>query len=121
MKTYLFSWLNHNRWHSLYFQNFCHELISYCHHQLIAGILFWKSYDDMVLQQLEKRGEEISSHIALASANYILTEDVYNLYELISQTASSSEDVRYIIVLIIKAAFWLIPLRTVYRKNYYGM
>ena len=99
MKTYLFSWLNHNRWHSLYFRIFAMSLFLIATISLSAGILFWKSYDDMVLQQLEKRGEEISSHIALASANYILTEDVYNLYELISQTASSSEDVRYIIVL----------------------
>jgi signal transduction histidine kinase len=88
-----------NKWHSLYFRILAMGLLLIAILSLSAGILFWKSYDGIVLQQLDKRGEEISSHIAMASANYILTEDVYNLYELISQTQSSSEDVRYIIVL----------------------
>ena len=99
MKPFLFSWLNPKRWHSLYFRIFAMSLFLIASLCLCAGILFWKSYDDIVLQQLEKRGEEIASHLTVASANYILTEDVYNLYELISLTAYSSEDVRYIIVL----------------------
>jgi len=94
-----FPWLQAKKWRSLYFRILAMGLFLIAILSLTAGVLFWKSYDGMVLQQLDKRGEEISTHIAMASANYILTEDVYNLYELISQTERSSEDVRYIMVL----------------------
>lgn len=66
---------------------------------VILGWIFWKSFNDTIVQQLDKRGEEIAKHLAGVSANYILTEDVYTLYETIAQMEKSSEDVRYILVL----------------------
>jgi signal transduction histidine kinase len=94
-----FPWLRLEHWHSIYFRILGMGLLLIVLLSLSAVALFWKSYNDMVLQQLDQRGQEIAGHMALAGANYILTEDVYNLYELVSQTASSSEDVRYILVL----------------------
>ncbi|KYZ75544.1 hypothetical protein AXX12_12590 [Anaerosporomusa subterranea] len=64
-----------------------------------TGLIVWDSLDDIVSQQLQKRGAEIATHVALASGNYILMEDLYNLYELAAQTAASSEDVRYILII----------------------
>ncbi|MCX7779926.1 MAG: HAMP domain-containing protein, partial [Negativicutes bacterium] len=49
-------------------------------------------------EQLQKRGVDIATHVALAGGNYVLMEDLYNLYELAAQTAGSSEDVRYILI-----------------------
>ncbi|MEN6412116.1 MAG: ATP-binding protein [Veillonellales bacterium] len=63
------------------------------------GLIVWDSLDDVVSQQLQKRGTEIANHVALAGGNYILMEDLYNLYELAAQTAASSEDVRYILII----------------------
>ena len=94
-----FPWLRLEHWHSIYFRILGMALFIIALLSLSASALFWKSYNDLVLQQLDRRGEEIAGHMALAGANYILTEDVYNLYELVSQTARSSEDVRYILVL----------------------
>lgn len=65
---------------------------------LTTGLIVWDSLNDVVSQQLQKRGAEIATHVALAGGNYILMEDLYNLYELAAQTAASSEDVRYIII-----------------------
>jgi signal transduction histidine kinase len=64
-----------------------------------TGLIVWDSLDDIVSQQLQKRGAEIATHVALAGGNYVLMEDLYNLYELAAQTAASSEDVRYILVI----------------------
>lgn len=64
-----------------------------------TGLIVWDSLDDIVSQQLQKRGVEIANHVVLAGGNYILMEDFYNLYELAAQTAASSEDVRYILII----------------------
>lgn len=64
-----------------------------------TGLIVWDSFDNIVSQQLRKRGAEIAAHVAMAGANYILMEDLYNLYELAVQTAASSEDVRYILII----------------------
>ncbi len=64
-----------------------------------AGLIVWDSLDDIVSKQLQKRGAEIASHVALTSGNYILMEDLYNLYDLAKQTAANSEDVRYILII----------------------
>lgn len=64
-----------------------------------TGLIVWNSLDDIVSQQLQKRGTEIATHVALAGGNYVLMEDSYNLYELAAQTAASSEDVRYILII----------------------
>ena len=47
----------------------------------------------------KKRGVEIATHVAWAGGNYVLMEDLYTLYELAAQTAASSEDVRYILII----------------------
>ncbi|MDF2928784.1 MAG: hypothetical protein K0Q75_1022 [Anaerospora sp.] len=65
---------------------------------LAAGLIVWDSLDDIVSKQLQKRGAEIATHVALGSGNYILMEDLYNLYDLAAQTAANSEDVRYILI-----------------------
>lgn len=64
-----------------------------------TGLIVWDSMDDIVSQQLQKRGVELANHVALAGGNYILMEDLYTLYELAAQTAASSEDVRYILII----------------------
>lgn len=64
-----------------------------------TGLIVWNSLDDIVSKQLQKRGAEIATHVALAGGNYVLMEDRYNLYELAEQTAASSEDVRYILII----------------------
>lgn len=64
-----------------------------------TGFIVWDSLDDIVSQQLQKRGFEIATHVALTSGNYVLMEDIYNLYELAAQIAASNEDVRYIFIL----------------------
>ena len=64
-----------------------------------TGFIVWDSLDDVVSQQLQKRGVELANHVALASGNYILMEDLYTLYELAAQTAASSEDVRYVMII----------------------
>ena len=63
-----------------------------------TGLIVWNFLDDIVSQQLQKRGAEIAAHVALAGGNYVLMEDRINLYELAAQTAASSEDVRYILI-----------------------
>lgn len=64
-----------------------------------TGLIVWDSMDDILSQQLQKRGSELAAHVALAGGNYILMEDLYTLYELAAQTAASSEDVRYIMIM----------------------
>lgn len=63
------------------------------------GIIVWNFLDDIVSQQLQKRGVEIAANVALAGGNYVLMEDIYNLYELAAQTSASREDVRYILII----------------------
>ncbi|NMC33381.1 MAG: HAMP domain-containing protein [Veillonellaceae bacterium] len=65
---------------------------------LATGLIVWDSLDDILSQQLQKRGVELATHVALAGGNYILMEDLYALYELAAQTVASSEDVRYIMI-----------------------
>ena len=64
-----------------------------------TSLIVWDSLDDLLSQQLQKRGAEIAAHVALAGVNYILMEDIYALYELAAQTVVSSEDVRYILII----------------------
>lgn len=66
---------------------------------IMIGLIIWDSFDDIISQQLEKRGKDIANNMALASGNYILLEDLYNLYELAEQTTTSSEDVRYVLII----------------------
>lgn len=83
---------------SIYYRILAMALLIIVLLSLATGFIVWKSLDDIVSQQLQKRGVEIANHVALAGGNYILMEDLYNLYELAAQTEASSEDVRYILI-----------------------
>lgn len=65
----------------------------------ILGGLIWDSLNRLMVENLEKRGSEIGSHVSSLSANYILIEDYYSIYELISQTLNANDDIRYILML----------------------
>lgn len=84
---------------SIYYRILAMALLIITLLSVASGVLVWDSLDNIVSQQLQKRGAEIANHVALASGNYILMEDLYNLYELAAQTAASSEDVRYILII----------------------
>ncbi|GAB6157268.1 histidine kinase [Desulfotomaculum varum] len=49
-------------------------------------------------QQLEQRGQEVGNYIAALSANDILLENYYNLYELINKTRENARDLKYILI-----------------------
>lgn len=83
---------------SFYYRIFAMALFLILLLGLSIGAILWNAFDDLASRQLEKYGREIARHVALASGNYILTEDLYNLYELAAQTSASSEDVRYIMI-----------------------
>ncbi|MDF2501327.1 MAG: hypothetical protein K0Q77_2041 [Anaerosporomusa subterranea] len=84
---------------SIYYRILAMALLIIALLSFATGLIVWDSLDDIVSQQLQKRGAEIATHVALAGGNYVLMEDLYNLYELAAQTAASSEDVRYILVI----------------------
>lgn len=65
----------------------------------ILGGMIWDSLNRLMVENLEKRGIEIGLHVSALSANYILIEDYYSMYELISQTLAANDDVRYILML----------------------
>ena len=65
----------------------------------ILGGMIWDSLNRLMIENLEKRGSEIGSHVSSLSANYILIEDYYSIYELISQTLNANDDIRYILML----------------------
>ena len=84
---------------SIYYRILAMALLIIALLSVATGFVVWDSLDTIVSQQLQKRGVEIATHVALAGGNYILMEDLYNLYELADQTAASSEDVRYILII----------------------
>lgn len=84
---------------SVYYRILAMALLIIALLSVATGFIVWDSFDDIVSQQLQKRGTEIANHVVLAGENYILMEDLYNLYELAAQTAASSEDVRYILII----------------------
>ena len=65
----------------------------------ILGGMIWDSLNRLMVENLEKRGTEIGLHVSSLSANYILIEDHYSIYELISQTLNANDDIRYIVIL----------------------
>lgn len=84
---------------SIYYRILAMALLIIALLSFATGFIVWNSLDDIVSRQLQKRGVEIANHVALAGGNYVLMEDLYNLYELAEQTAASSEDVRYILII----------------------
>lgn len=77
----------------------CVNLFSLLLLATILGTMIWDSLDRMMVQNLEKRGRETGLYVSLLSANYILIEDYYAIYELISQTLNANDDIRYILML----------------------
>lgn len=76
-----------------------------CHHTIDHrdfeqhGRLCRLGFDEQfVSQQLTKQGIDTATNLALSSSNVILLDDFYQLHELVSQAAASSEDIRYILV-----------------------
>ena len=63
-----------------------------------VGLVVWDSMNKFVSQQLTKQGIDTATNLALSSSNVILLDDFYQLHELVSQAAASSEDIRYIMV-----------------------
>lgn len=64
----------------------------------LLGLVMWDSLQTMLDEQLDKRGLEIAGHVASLSANHILVDNRYSLHELLYETDSNNEDVRYILV-----------------------
>lgn len=77
----------------------CVNLVSLLLLATILGTMIWDSLDRMMVENLEKRGRETGLYVSLLSANYILIEDYYAIYELISQTLNANDDIRYILML----------------------
>lgn len=69
---------------------------------LLLGMLIWllvrHSTVDFLGHQMEKRGVDIGKYIAILSANDIVLDNNYALYERISNTRNNTEDVRYILI-----------------------
>ncbi|WP_232199115.1 HAMP domain-containing sensor histidine kinase [Thermosinus carboxydivorans] len=69
---------------------------------LLVGLLVWivirQATVDLLGQQMEKRGLEVANYIAALSANDILLDNHYALYERISKTQHNTEDVRYVLI-----------------------
>ncbi|UHA72513.1 HAMP domain-containing sensor histidine kinase [Paenibacillus sp. 481] len=65
----------------------------------ILGYIIWESLTNMMADELKKRGLNIANTIAASSSDYILTDDYYATYFLISQAQQANEDVRYILVI----------------------
>lgn len=84
---------------SIYYRILAMALVIIALLSFAISFIVWDSLNDIVSRQLQKRGVEIANHVALAGGNYILMEDLYNLYELAAQTEASSEDVRYILII----------------------
>lgn len=69
---------------------------------LLLGMLIWLLVQyatvDFLGHQMEKRGVDIGKYIAILSANDIVLDNHYALYERISNTRNNTEDVRYILI-----------------------
>lgn len=69
---------------------------------LLLGMLIWLLVQYAMVEflghQMEKRGVDIGKYIAILSANDIVLDNHYALYERISNTRNNTEDVRYILI-----------------------
>ncbi|TVX92461.1 sensor histidine kinase [Paenibacillus agilis] len=65
----------------------------------ILGYIIWESLTNMMTDELKKRGLTIANTIAASSSDYILTDDYYATYMLITQAQQADEDVRYILII----------------------
>lgn len=65
---------------------------------VLVGILMWSSLDTMLSSQFEKRGIEITTRVASLSADHILVNDPFSLYEVANEVKNSSDDIRYVLI-----------------------
>ncbi|MBP2656418.1 MAG: integral rane sensor signal transduction histidine kinase [Firmicutes bacterium] len=65
---------------------------------LTIGIIMVETTGVLLDQQIEKRGSEVASNIAVLSSNDILLDDHYSLSDRINRTKYNVEDIRYILV-----------------------
>jgi hypothetical protein len=65
---------------------------------LTIAIIMVETTGVLLDQQIEKRGSEVASNIAVLSSNDILLDDHYSLSDRINRTKSNMEDIRYILV-----------------------
>ncbi len=65
---------------------------------VILSIATWETMNDLMGEQLEKRGREIGLHVSALAGNQILVDNSYALYEILRDTVRNNEDVRYILV-----------------------
>lgn len=65
---------------------------------ILSAVVIGDSLNDLMGQQLERRGAEIGNHVASLSTNHVLVDDRYALHELIHETKINTEDVKYILI-----------------------
>jgi len=64
----------------------------------IIGAIMIRTTARLLDQQIEQRGAEVGTYIAVLSSNDILLDDHYALFDRINKTKSNTEDVRYILI-----------------------
>lgn len=65
---------------------------------LLVGVVMRQSTMQLLGHHLEKRGIEVGNYLAALSANDILLDNHYALYERVNKTAGNTEDIRYILI-----------------------
>ena len=64
----------------------------------IIGVIMIRTTSQLLDQQIEQRGAEVGTYIAVLSSNDILLDDQYALFDRINKTKNNTEDVRYILI-----------------------
>jgi len=65
---------------------------------LIIGIIMITTTTRLLDEQIEQRGVEVATYIAVLSSNDILLDDHYALFDRINKTKNNNDDVRYILI-----------------------
>lgn len=66
---------------------------------VIIGAVMIKTTANLLTKQIDRRGIEIGTSLAVLSSNDILLDDHYSLFERINKTKNTTEDVRYIVII----------------------
>jgi len=64
----------------------------------IIGVIMMRTTAQLLDQQIEQRGVEVGTYIAVLSSNDILLDDQYALFDRINKTKNNTVDVRYILI-----------------------
>ena len=64
----------------------------------IIGVIMMRTTARLLDQQIEQRGVEVGTYIAVLSSNDILLDDQYALFDRINKTKINTVDVRYILI-----------------------